>query len=953
MADAIGNVRVSFTASAAGIRSAVDESVSAIGVMRESFVQSSSVQAQNAQVVASGAAAMREAAKIARDVRTPAEAYAATVAKLDAYLSRGLLTQEVYTRAVAKAKAQMDATTKAATGAVSVTQQIDNVSESASSAVNRIAESFRSVAASVDSVASAGSAVVRLGEQIAGVVGAWKLYKAATTSLSAPDGLLRIALGLSRTIAVIKVAEASFSAFGVDVSGVADVAMKASVAMALFKATGSAGISTAGIAAYAAQLNSTLGLSTAFGTVLTRLGVSAATQAAGFGVLSAGATALGGVLARLAAFSVPGFGQLAAAVYLTTKAFFSSRDAANETASSVAALTAEAAKLGTTFQDLQIQKALDAGRTRDEVAKLGLALSALDASHFDDLAFANERAAKSSADLKTALSAVGVSIASTFTGAFAGISDGLATFTAGFADIVSGVNAIVDPIAAALRPIGTLFGTLAQGVLQLVGTFASAAGAALRFGGVIVNLALSPFIVGLNNLADTIRSSVGAAFEYLGGKIAAIQSRITQFQNALAQLPLIGKAFASSQGGNVGKSEQTKPANDAAAQAAATAEAMKEAAKEEEQAQKSIADAIRSQESALSSAIEKSTQFGQAGFDAAVKYQQELRNLEAQLEAGILNETSFGEAARRAKADFDSQLKSIEERNRAAEDITKELQKSAKAGAELGAAADPIRSQFASAAEQIKKDMEAGLISPEAAKQRMGEAVDAMNAELKRMGEDQKFAEKIRDSLKTEVQKVQEELDAIDKNQTLTADEKEKAKSQVKDRFSGSLPGSDEKSAADKFREDQKKLTEAFDAGLISKDDFKSRQAKLKEDLAAALPGAAEKDAADKFREDQKKLKEAFDAGLIDKDEFKNRQAKLKEDLDSSVSDLRDKQERNKQSDRRAVSAVDVNSSEGASTFFRLLRGQDDPTKKQLEEMRKQTRLLERVAEAETEVVQI
>jgi len=907
MADAIGNVRVSFTASAAGIRSAVNESVEAMGAMRDSVMQSSVAQQRNSQAVASGAAAMREAAKIARDVRTPAEAYADTVAKLNTYLSRGLLTQEVYTRAVAKAQAQMDAVTKSATGVTTSARQIEEVSSSASSAVDRIAESFRNVASSVDSVASAGYSVVRLGEQIAGVVGAWKLYKAATTSLSAPDGLLRIALGLSRTIAVIKVAEASFSAFGVDVSGVADVATKASVAMALFKATGAAGISTAGIAAYATQLNATFGITTAFTAVLTRLGVSAATQAAGFGVLSAGGTALGGVLARLAAFSVPGFGQLAAAVYLTGKAFFSSRDSANEMATSVAALNAEAAQLGTTFQDLQIQKALDAGRTRDEVAKLGLALSSLDAKSFDDLAFANERAAKSSSDLKAAVAATGASIAGAFTGAFAGISDGVASLTAGFADFVSGINAIIDPIASVLRPIGTLFGAVAQGVLQLAGTFLSASGAVLRFGGILLNLALSPFIVGLNNLADLIRSAVGAAFDYIGGKIAAFQSQLTQLQNLLAQIPVIGKAFASSQGGNAGNAKQVSPAGDSAEKAAAAAEAMKEAAREEEQAQKSITDAIRSQKSALSSSIDKASEFGQAGFDAAVKYQQELRRLESQLQDGILNETSFGDAAKQAKSAFDSQLKSIEDRNRAAEEITKELQKSTSAGASLGAAADPIRAQFASAAEQIKKDMQAGLISPEDAKARMGEAVDAMNDELKRLGEDQKFAEKIRDSLKSEIDKVNEELAAIDKNQTLTDDEKDKAK------------------------------------------------ARVREKAAENLPGKTSQDASDKFREAQEKLRDALDAGIIDPTQFRERMGNIRQELEDSVADAKDKQERNAGPDRRAVGAAEVNSSEGASTFFRLLRGQDDPTKKQLKEMEKQTRLLAKVADdlADAEVVNI
>ena len=123
--------------------------------------------------------------------------------------------------------------------------------------------------------------------------------------------------------------------------------------------------------------------------------------------------------------------------------------------------------------------------------------------------------------------------------------------------------------------------------------------------------------------------------------------------------------------------------------------------------------------------------------------------------------------------------------------------------------------------------------------------------------------------------------------------------------------------------------------------------------FAGGLPGAPEQDIADKFRSDQAKLKEALAAGLISEDDFAARQRQIFEELDSGVSDLRDKQERNAQPDRRAVGAVDVNSSEGASTFFRIMRGQDDPTKKQLDEMRRQTRLLEKVAAAEAEVVQI
>ena len=332
----------------------------------------------------------------------------------------------------------------------------------------------------------------------------------------------------------------------------------------------------------------------------------------------------------------------------------------------------------------------------------------------------------------------------------------------------------------------------------------------------------------------------------------------------------------------------------------------------------------------------------------------------------------------------------MEEQKKASEDITKEIEKSAKAGKELGAAGQAARDEFAATANAIKNQLENGLIDPEQARKQMAEATDAMNEELKRVGEDVDFAKKIRESMQTEGEKVAAELKKIDDNKTLTAEEKDKAKAQVKEKAAGSLPGGEksltekfrddqkklqdafdngvidegefkrraadlkktlndalpgaaEKTAADKFKEDQKTLQEAFDGGAIDAGELESRTAELKKKMAESLPGANEKTPADKFREDKKKLQDALDAGAIDPETFKERVGNLRDELESSVDDVRKNQEG---PDRRANQAVDVNSSEGASTFFRLLRGQDDPTKKQLKEMQKQSRLLEQVESA-------
>ena len=56
-------------------------------------------------------AEFRQAAKITSEMRTPTEKYADTVSRLDGMLQKGLLTQEVYGRAVSKAEAEMKAAT--------------------------------------------------------------------------------------------------------------------------------------------------------------------------------------------------------------------------------------------------------------------------------------------------------------------------------------------------------------------------------------------------------------------------------------------------------------------------------------------------------------------------------------------------------------------------------------------------------------------------------------------------------------------------------------------------------------------------------------------------------------------------------------------------------------------------------------------------------------------------
>jgi hypothetical protein len=355
---------------------------------------------------------------------------------------------------------------------------------------------------------------------------------------------------------------------------------------------------------------------------------------------------------------------LALSALNVTRAFLASRDATIEMAKSVKALTLEAATAGTTFQNLSIQKALDAGTAREDLIATGTAISALDVGHLQGLGDAMERTEKATTRTQQANRGLLAVLGSPFLGAMAAINDGTSSLRNGWADLVNGVTSVGRPIAAVLRPFGTLLGTLAEGALRVVGALGSIGGVILRVGGLAANVLLSPFIAGLNNTADLIRSGLGAAFDWLGGKIAYVQQAIDSAYNRLAKIPIIGGAFQSNKGGVAAAGAPGGSAGDGGGAGSPMAAAAENA--------ENFASAIGRQESALSDAIARSQEFGQAGFDAAIKYQSGLRDLQGDLEQGILNETSYAQAAEKLRKEFDSQVASMEARSEAAKKLAEE-----------------------------------------------------------------------------------------------------------------------------------------------------------------------------------------------------------------------------------------------------------------------------------------
>jgi hypothetical protein len=569
------------------------------------------------------AAEFRQAAKITAELRTPTEKYADTIGKLDAMMQKGILSQEVYGRAVAKADAELKA----------ATSSTDNFAKKAGIAeqlINRTSSALRGVGDAVGSIANAGSSVIAFGEdfarasaEIVAATTAWRVFQNATAMFKTPEGIWGIATGLSRALIVIKLAEVGLTQLGIEANGAADFATKATLAFAAFKVGKFYGLDKQ-IAPFIASL------SAALPAALARVGVPIATTTAAVSSLGVVGNFVGGQLAKYALMSIPGFGQLAATVYVVGKAFLGARERAYEMASAITNGSA-------TVEELNAQ------------------LGQVQAQQVDNLAFAMEEATAAGERSQSAFAGLADVFVTPFIGAFAAVQSGLAGFTDGISGVIEGVTSIIAPIAQAFAPVATLLGTVVEGVLKLIGVLGEALGVVLKVAGAVVQTFLSPFIVGLTNVVEAIRSGMNAAFGYIGEQIDWASQKIKDFYAFMSKVPIIGRAFASGE----------KPATQAAAGAEqAAADAAGSPAKDNLDAELEMYGTRRQNEEAIADARRK------ADDDQAA------RDLQM-YEARRANEQAIADARRK------EQEEAAKAAEKAAEEAAKEQQRRAKEAAAI------------------------------------------------------------------------------------------------------------------------------------------------------------------------------------------------------------------------------------------------------------------------------
>jgi hypothetical protein len=211
-------------------------------------------------------------------------------------------------------------------------------------------------------------------------------------------------------------------------------------------------------------------------------------------------------------------------------------------------------------------------------------------------------------------------------------------------------------------------------------------GAALRGLGQSVITPFAGIVAGLTETLASLINVVTAVAQVIGFVLTPV-------------LDGIGAAFSLVADGinnTVGFFRSFFSSTDEAADKVETLRAAAEEATEFDDASaKAFEKTLEGVRSKLSEAVDESVNFGQAGFDAALQYQNSIDELQRQFDRGIINEESFKRAAEQANEAYEQQIDTI---RRATEETERKAQ----------AEADAVQSIIDANLEQIRVDQQFG-----------------------------------------------------------------------------------------------------------------------------------------------------------------------------------------------------------------------------------------------------
>jgi hypothetical protein len=614
-------------------------------------------------------------------------------------------------------------------------------------------------------------------------------------------------------------------------------------------------------------------------------------------------------------------------------------DPAQRTAAAVALFGKSGAALLPFFKNL--------GPAASDLERFGKVLNDIDRGRIDDFGAGIDALGVAARGLSTDLLLP-----------FAGLGEGIAQ---GSAEFLGGINAIVGPIGDVLQPalsnIGTAFeiaGVLVGGLGRVIGEIISPIGDLAQAFGVVgesfntafvdvvrylvdANVATTEWLVsfsplstvlgGLESLGETfsrVANIITTALSQLGGAIGEVVGSWVEFFGIESAIESIGstissvfgsvsstfKAIADAVGGTVGQLLRI-----AEKYLGITAEVAVPVAPELDLSQPSLAATQFSND--IGAAATAASEFGEAGFQAALAYQNSLEQI-AQLQAdGTLTAEEAKKMAEQEKAAFEAKIETLDKEAQAQARSAEAAQKAADdkiAAAERAAAAavdadrkladsfmqsQGIGEEGATAAEKLLAitrqidETEAAIVEARASGDKAAE--DAATRRLALLDQAQAAAEET----------VQFGFSTQDAERTIAS---------VREELDDTFSFVNFELAPEAFTAAQEQLAQLeadLAAGVIDPETFKQAADALRSGFDDALK------TAEKIRD----LNE----------QYAERAAEIEADRLEALSQV----------SQQPVQATDVRTSEGASEFLRLATGREDPA---ISEYRKQLSELQKIA---------
>lgn len=338
---------------------------------------------------------------------------------------------------------------------------------------------------------------------------------------------------------------------------------------------------------------------------------------------------------------------------------------------------------------------------------------------------------------------------------------------------------------------------------------------------------------------------------------------------------------------------------------------------------KEFANDLQRIQQSLSDAIDESAAFGQAGFNAALQYQESIRELQAQLDDGLINEETFRRAAARAGDAFRDEIARLEndakielqieaDAQATVAGLRAEISQAIDEATQFGQAGFDAALQFQNKLEELRQQFEAGVINEETLRRGVAAANAEYDAQIDKVKQLQNEQRRLIDADRARIEglleansaavKLEQDLQAVQREQARVSEQLAAA------RAAGNAADADAAAARQaeldqlqgKLEDQQLALEQGFGQGFQAA--FQSVDENINALIAKSQEfGQAGFDAALRLQQGIAAAQEQASAGILNQEAFNVEVARQQELFNNEIKHLEDVRKKKEDDNRKAI----------------------------------------------------